>query len=103
MEAYAQDVFNRYDLGKKGLDIEEQKLIKDTVLGMLEIASKGTVADGNVRQGTEGVINDTTNWSTRCTTGIGEDLNKRRLKCKNTWIDTQHKNLLTKIKDFHVI
>ena len=41
MEAYVQDVFNRYDLGKKGLDIEEQKLVKDIVLGMLEIASKG--------------------------------------------------------------
>ena len=41
MEAYAQDVINRYDLGKKGLDIEEQKLIKDIVLGMLEMASKG--------------------------------------------------------------
>ena len=40
MEAYVQDVFNRYDLGKKGLDIEEQKLVKDIVLGMLEIASK---------------------------------------------------------------
>lgn len=44
MEAYVQDVFNRYDLGKKGLDIEEQKLIKDIVLGMLEIASKGAGA-----------------------------------------------------------
>ena len=41
MEAYAQDVINRYELGKKGLDIVEQKLIKDIVLGMLEIASKG--------------------------------------------------------------
>ena len=41
MEAYAQDVINRYELGKKGLDIEEQKLIKDVILGMLEIASKG--------------------------------------------------------------
>ena len=41
MEAYVQDVFNKYDLGKKGLDIEEQKLVKDIVLGMLEIASKG--------------------------------------------------------------
>ena len=39
-ETYVQDVFNRYDLGKKGLDIEEQKLVKDIVLGMLEIASK---------------------------------------------------------------
>ena len=38
MEAYAQDVINRYELGKKGLDIEEQKLIKDIVLGMLEIS-----------------------------------------------------------------
>ena len=27
MEAYVQDVINRYELGKKGLDIEEQKLI----------------------------------------------------------------------------
>ena len=33
MEAYAQAVINRYELGKKGLDIEEQKLIKDIVLG----------------------------------------------------------------------
>ena len=32
MEAYAQDVINRLELGKKGLDIEEQKLIKDIVL-----------------------------------------------------------------------
>ena len=44
MEAYAQDVINRYELGKKGLDIEEQKLIKDIILGMLEIASKGAGA-----------------------------------------------------------
>ena len=41
METYAQDVLNRYEIGKKGLDIEEQKLIKDIVLGLLEIASKG--------------------------------------------------------------
>ena len=41
MEAYVQDIINKYELGKKGLDIEEQKLIKDIVLGMLEIASKG--------------------------------------------------------------
>ena len=40
METYAQDVINRYELGKKGLDIEEQKLIKDVILGMLEMASK---------------------------------------------------------------
>ena len=38
MEAYVQDVINRYELGKKGLDIEEQKLIKDIALGLLEIA-----------------------------------------------------------------
>ena len=44
MEAYAQDVINRYELGKKGLSIEEQKLIKDIVLGILEIASKGAGA-----------------------------------------------------------
>lgn len=43
-EAYVQDVINKYELGKKGLDIEEQKLIKDIVLGMLEIASKGAGA-----------------------------------------------------------
>ena len=41
MEAYVQDVINRYELGEKGLNIEEQKLITDIVLGMLEIASKG--------------------------------------------------------------
>ena len=40
METYAQDVINRYELGKKGLDIEEQKLVKDIVLGILEIATK---------------------------------------------------------------
>ena len=44
MEAHAQDVINRYKLGEKGLDIEEQKLIKDIVLGILEIASKGAGA-----------------------------------------------------------
>ena len=44
MEAYAQDVINKYELGKKGLDIEEQKLVKDVILGMLEIASKGAGA-----------------------------------------------------------
>ena len=44
IKAYVQDVINRYELGKKGLDIEEQKLIKDIVLGMLEIASKGAGA-----------------------------------------------------------
>ena len=50
MEAYVQDVFNRYDLGKKGLDVEEQKLVKDIVLGMLEIASKsaGTVIGAKI-------------------------------------------------------
>lgn len=41
MEAYVQDVMNRYDLGKKGLEIEAQKLVKDIALGILEIASKG--------------------------------------------------------------
>ena len=40
MEAYAQDVINRYKLGEKNLNIEEQKLIKDIILGMLEIKSK---------------------------------------------------------------
>ena len=44
MEAYVQNVKNKYELGNKGLDIEEQKLIKDIVLGMLEIASKGAGA-----------------------------------------------------------
>ena len=44
METYAQDVLNRYNLGQKGLDIEEQKLVKDIVLGLLEIASKGAGA-----------------------------------------------------------
>ena len=54
MEAYAQDVINRYKLGKKGLDIEEQKLIKDIVLGMLEIASKGAGAALGAKVGKTG-------------------------------------------------
>ena len=44
MEAYVKDVMNRYELGEKGLDIEEQKLVKDVILGLLEIASKGAGA-----------------------------------------------------------
>lgn len=54
MEAYVQDVFNKYDLGKKGLDIEEQKLVKDIVLGMLEIASKGAGAALGAKVGKTG-------------------------------------------------
>lgn len=54
MEAYAQDVINRYELGKKGLDIEEQKLIKDIILGMLEIASKGAGAALGAKVGKTG-------------------------------------------------
>lgn len=55
MEAYVQDVTNRYDLGNKGLDIEEQKLIKDIVLGMLEIASKGAGAALGAKTGMKGL------------------------------------------------
>ena len=54
MEAYAQDVINKYELGKKGLDIEEQKLIKDVILGMLEIASKGAGAALGAKVGKTG-------------------------------------------------
>ena len=54
MEAYTQDVINRYELGKKGLDIEEQKLIKDIALGMLEIASKGAGAAPGAKVGKTG-------------------------------------------------
>lgn len=54
MEAYVQDVINRYELGKKGLDIEEQKLVKDIVLGMLEIASKGAGAALGAKVGKTG-------------------------------------------------
>lgn len=54
MEAYAQDVINRYELGKKGLDIEEQRLIKDIVLGILEIASKGAGAAIGAKVGKTG-------------------------------------------------
>lgn len=54
MEAYAQDVINRYELGKKGLDIEEQKLVKDIVLGLLEIASKGAGAALGAKTGKTG-------------------------------------------------
>lgn len=54
MEAYAQDVINKYELGKKGLDIEEQKLVKDIVLGLLEIASKGAGAALGAKVGKTG-------------------------------------------------
>ena len=40
-EAYVQDVINRLELGKKGLDIEEQKIIKDVILGLVNIAAQG--------------------------------------------------------------
>lgn len=54
IEAYVQDVINRYELGKKGLDIEEQKLVKDIILGMLEIASKGAGAALGAKVGKTG-------------------------------------------------
>lgn len=54
MEAYVQDVLNRYDLGKKGLDIERQKLIKDVILGLLEIVSKGAGAAAGAKVGKTG-------------------------------------------------
>ena len=54
MEVYAQDVINRYELGKKGQDIEEQKLIKDIVFGILEIASKGAGAALGAKVGKTG-------------------------------------------------
>lgn len=55
MEAYVQDVINKYELGKKGLDIEEQKLVKDIVLGILEIASKGAGAALGAKVGKTGL------------------------------------------------
>lgn len=55
MEAYTQDVINRYELGKKGLDIEEQKLVKDIVLGILEIASKGAGVALGAKVGKTGI------------------------------------------------
>ena len=54
IEAYAQDVINRYELGKKGLDIEEQKLVKDIIIGMFEIASKGAGAAIGAKVGKTG-------------------------------------------------
>ena len=45
---------NRYELGKKGLGIEEQKLVKDIILGMLEIASKGAGAALGAKVGKTG-------------------------------------------------
>lgn len=54
MEAYVQDVINKYELGKKGLDIEEQKLVKDIALGILEIASKGAGAALGAKVGKTG-------------------------------------------------
>ena len=55
MEAYAQDVLNRYELGQRGLDIEEQKLVKDIILGLLEIASKGAGAELGAKVGKTGL------------------------------------------------
>ena len=55
IEAYVQDVINRYELGKRGLDIEEQKLVKDIILGMLEIASKGAGAALGAKVGKTGI------------------------------------------------
>ena len=54
IEAYVQDVTHRYELGKKGLDIEEQKLVKDIILGILEIASKGAGATLGAKVGKTG-------------------------------------------------
>ena len=54
VEAYVKDVFNRYDLGKKGLDIEEQKLVKDIIFGIHEIASKGAGAALGAKVGKTG-------------------------------------------------
>ena len=39
---------------QKGLDIEEQKLVKDIILGMLEIASKGAGAALGAKVGKTG-------------------------------------------------
>ena len=49
-----QNVLNRYDLGQKGLDIEEQKLVKDIILGILEITSKGARAALGAKVGKPG-------------------------------------------------
>lgn len=38
VEAYTQDVLNRLNLGEKGLDIQEQNLVKDVILGLANIA-----------------------------------------------------------------
>ena len=48
-------MINKYELGKKGLDIEEQKLIKDIVLGILEITSKGAGAALGAKVGKIGI------------------------------------------------
>ena len=55
IEAYTQDVINRYELGKKSLDIEEQKLVKDIILGILEITSKGAGAALGAKVGKTGI------------------------------------------------
>ena len=54
MEAYAQDVANKYELNNKALDIEEKKLIKDVVLGILEISLKGEQAALKAKIGKKG-------------------------------------------------
>ena len=55
IDAYVQDVINKYELGKRGLDIREQELIKDVILGMLEIASKGAGAALGAKTGKTGL------------------------------------------------
>ena len=54
IEVYAEDVINKYELGKRGLDIEEQKLIKDVVIGILEIAVKATKSTVGAKVGLTG-------------------------------------------------
>ena len=49
----SSDLFPSHDR-RKGLDIEEQKLVKDIVLGMLEIASKGAGAALGAKVGKTG-------------------------------------------------
>ena len=41
MKNNAQDIANRLHLGEKGLEIQEQKLIIDCIIGLLNIAVQG--------------------------------------------------------------
>ena len=66
MEAYAQDVLNRYDLGQKGLDIEAQEATIDNLIAQTsnEKVKKGLIL-GQIRvaDAEEELKRNTADWT----------------------------------------